>query len=188
MKVIEINDYLIHYVDKICNERFSKDIMLVFNDYKEDTKEEIINLVHQKVAYFFDHDIHLDYELIKIICSMFLGLSWSMYRKGKNLYKNDETAKLIIIGNGKEYFFNNYFTNLYNDKKFKKDINDIVIRYYTLYISKYSREIIKRMKSLNETVTIDEMSLKDIFLNTMKDFSRENIIFGIQDEIMNIKK
>ncbi|MBS4540164.1 hypothetical protein GOQ27_16920 [Clostridium sp. D2Q-11] len=185
MTIIDMNDYLIQYVDKICNQRFTKDIMLVFNDYREDTKDEIIKLIHENVSYLLDNSILLDYRLIKIMCSMFLGLSWSMYRKGKNIYKNDESLRLNLIGNGKKYFLNEYIQNLNNELEFEKDIDDISIRYYTLYISKYNKEIIDRMKSVKSDKNIDEIQLKGIILNKMKDFSRNNVIMGIEDEFMN---
>lgn len=185
MKIIEMNDYLIQYVDKICNQRFTKDIMLVFNDYRDDTKKEIVKLIHENVYYLLDKNILLDYKLIKILCSMYLGLSWSMYRKGKNIYKNDKSLKLVITNKGKEYFSNNYIQELDNNVELIKDIEDISIRYYTLYISKFNKEIVKRMKGLYLNKEINEIKLKEIILNNMRVFSKSNLIMGMRDEYVN---
>lgn len=181
MSVVDISDYMVSLAGKICYEKFNNDIMLVFNNFSKKSIDEIIDLIRNDVRKIEDMGVLLDHKLLNIYCSMYLGISWSMYRKGKGIAKEDTALSNIIISSINNENYVNEPMNYIENSKYKEIINDLSLRYFSLYINNHIRDIINRMEVTRDAKFIREEDLTDLFLTLLKTFSIKTLIIGVLD-------
>lgn len=184
MKVLNLSDYFIKYVEEVCRDKFENDIMLIFNNFSNKSRKFIIQNIKISVKNLSDIGVVFDNNLIKIICSMYLGLAWSMHRKGKLLqkdkniltdfYKNDYNKLHIIITE-----------ILCDDYDYVKAIDELAVRYYTLYFSQHFNDIFYRMKIHKHPYIDDEVGFKNVILEDLKNFGLKILANGIIEEYKN---
>jgi len=187
MGVVDISDYMVLLAGKICYEKFNNDIMLVFNNFSRTSIESITDLIKSDIRKIEDIGVLLDHKLLNIYCSMYLGISWSMYRKGKGIAREDRALSNIIINsiNGENYITEpmNYIEN----SKYKEIVDDLSLRYFSLYVNNHIRDIINRMEVTRKSTLIGEETLTDLILTLLKNFSINTLIIGVLDELNNNK-
>ncbi len=187
MKVVSLSDYFVDLAEEICMEKFESDIMLIFNNFSKEAILSIVNGVKKDIRKLENLGIVFDNSLINTFCSMYLGLAWSMYRKGKNVQKEKKIYEKIVK---REKDHNNSINTLSNfilKNKYHGSINDIALRYYTLYMDKYTQDILLRMDILEYKEIKTERILKEVFIKHLKIFGVEILAFGIYNQFIKEK-
>lgn len=185
MSIVDLSDYKAGMVEKICLEKFQNDIMLVFNNFTEESTNYITQLIKNDIRDYESKGVILDNKLIRISCTMYLGVAWSMYKKGKRVQKekriilssrcncDDESVETII--------------SMIKTTKVMEIISDIVLRYFTLYLSRYVNDIIERMEISYHPEITDVRNLKKKLLENLRGFAIKVLAVGIIDECNNMK-
>ncbi len=185
MSIVDLSDYKASIVEKICIERFQNDIMLIFNNFTEQSTVYITQLVKNDIRDFESKGVILDNKLIKIFCKMYLGVAWSMYKKGKKIQKEKHVILSDTCNCDDESV--NTVISIIKTTKVMEVISDIVLRYFTLYLSKYVNDIIQRMEISYHPEINDVTNLKNKLLEYLRGFAVKVLAVGIIDECKNIK-
>ncbi len=181
MKVVSMCDYFIDLAEEICIQKFENDIMLVFNNFSERAVILTIDKIKSDIYALSKMGVVFNNDLIKVLCSMYLGLSWSMYRKGKMLQSQKRLCQEII--SEIDYTSHSKLVEyIHNKENYVNLINNIAVRYFTLYFSKHIKDVFFRMDIVSHPDIKNEKQLKDILINHLNDFGITVISMGILDE------
>lgn len=185
MNVVELSDYKTNIVEKICLDKFENDIMLVFNNFSKEAIMYVVEKIKRDIKDFEAKGVVFDCKLIKICCSMYLGIAWSMYKKGKNVQKDNmviQSARLFCSDESVQSI-----VNVVKTTKVMEVISDIVMRYFTLYLSRHINDILDRMEISYHPEINDEKNLKKVFLEYLRSFAMKVLAVGIIDESKKYK-
>ena len=185
MSIVDLSDYKASIVEKICLEKFQNDIMLVFNNFTEESTNYITQLIRNDIRDFESKGIILDNKLIRISCTMYLGIAWSMYKKGKRVQKEKRIIQSIGYNCDDESV--ETIINLIKTTKVIEVISDIVLRYFTLYLSRYVKDIIERMEISYHPEINDDRNLNKKLLEYLRGFAIKVLAVGIIDESNSMK-
>ncbi|MTI49221.1 hypothetical protein [Sporosalibacterium faouarense] len=180
MGVVELADYKLNIVEKICMDKFENDIMLIFNNFTNESMNYITTLIKKDIKEIEGKGVLFDNKLIKICCTMYLGIAWSMYKKGKRIQKEKKIIQGLDIseyGNSVELVSNSIKTT-----NVMEILNDIVLRYFTLYLSRHTNDILDRMEIIYHPQIKDDKQFKKIFLENLRSFAMKVLSVGIIDE------
>lgn len=180
MGVVELLDYKLNIVEKICQDKFENDIMLVFNNFTDQSIKYITNLIKIDISKIENKGVIFDSKLLKITCTMYLGIAWSMYKKGKRIQK--EKGIIQICQYDKYDKSIEAISNTLKSNNVMEILNDIVIRYFTLYLSRHLKDMIERMDILYQPKIKDDKELKKVFLENLKNFAIKILSIGIIEE------
>lgn len=180
MSIVDLSDYKASIVEKICLEKFENDIMLVFNNFTEESTNYITQLIKNDIRDFESKGIILDNKLIRISCTMYLGVAWSMYKKGRRVQKEKRIIKSISYSCDAKSV--DEIIDLIKTTKVIEIISDIVLRYFTLYLSRYVNDIIERMEISYHPEINDVRNLKKKLLEYLRGFAIKVLAVGIIDE------
>ena len=97
MSVVGLSDYKLMMVEKICADKFENDIMLVFNNFSNESTIYITKLIKDDIRVIEDKGVVFDSKLIKISCTMYLGICWSMYKKGKVIQREKNLLDRVTM-------------------------------------------------------------------------------------------
>lgn len=185
MGVVELSDYKLNIVEKICIDKFENDIMLIFNNFSHKSMKYITGLIKKDIGEIEEKGVLFDSKLIKICCTMYLGIAWSMYKKGKKFQKEKgiiRSSEIEDYGKSVERI-----SNLLKTSSVLEILNDIVLRYFTLYLSRHINDILDRMAIVYHPQINDGIHLKKIFLEHLRSFAIKVLSVGIIDEGNKIK-
>ena len=187
MKVVSLSDYFVSMAEDMCNEKFENDIMLVYNDFSNKSKEYIIDNIKISIKDISDVGVIFDNNLVKVFCSMYLSLAWSMHRKGKVIQRDKKIIDKIKIY---EYYkmHSDIWDIICDNYDFIKSIDDLSLRYYTLHFSQHFKDTYKRMEIHNHPYIDNEQGLKNVLIENLKIFGMKILANGIIEEYMSNKK
>lgn len=181
LNVLNLSDYKVVLAERICNDKFENDIMLIYNNFSDRAIIAIIDMVKTHVREIEDKGVIFDFRLLNISCTMYLGLAWSMYRKGKIICAERRLSDTL---QNQEYDLSNIeriIKILYDDKEYFQTISDIAVRYFTLYLSRHVKEILSRMDvSIHPEINHEE-NLRNLFIEKLKKFALSVLAIGILD-------
>ncbi|SHH64155.1 hypothetical protein SAMN02745135_01493 [Caloranaerobacter azorensis DSM 13643] len=181
MCILKLTDYKAEIAERICIDRFENDLMLALNNFSERDKKSTIQLIKNSIIELEEKGVIFDLRLINLYCIMNLGLAWSMYRKGKIIQKEESViGRIFKIDEIK--LKEKLIIYLTEQKNYKLLIEDISYRYFTLYLSRHVKDIMNRMEVGFHPSILDEVDLKNVFINFLKKFSVDLLIMGIIDE------
>lgn len=179
MNVVELLEYKLTLAEKICNDKFQNDVMLIFNNFSQKSTKLITQMIINDIRKHSYIGIILDSKLLRTYCTMYLGLAWSMYRQGKNIQIKN---KLIDEDNINEKKQENKIKNFLVENNYCSELKEISIRYFNLYISRHLKDIISRMEITNHPNVNSEEDLKKIMIDDLYYFAYRTVIIGIYDE------
>ncbi|MTI71772.1 MAG: hypothetical protein FH751_16105 [Firmicutes bacterium] len=187
MKVLNLSDYFVELTEEICKDKFENDIMLVFNNFTDTATVTITYNIMEDVKKLSRAGIVFDNSLIKVICTMYLGLAWSMYRKGKAIEKEKLLVKKVTNDDlENEAYMEALIDRIRINKSYLSLIKEIAIRYYTLYFSKYTKDIFIRMDIVNHPDIDSTVDLKNYVINNLIEFGINTLALGVNDEYMSL--
>ncbi|WP_425449747.1 hypothetical protein [Dethiothermospora halolimnae] len=179
MSVVDLSNYKVTMVEKICLNKFQNDLMLELSNFSRKAITYITTTIKEDIADLEREGIIFDNRLINIGCTMYLGIAWSMYRKGKKLGQEDENIKTITKYNGKD---NDVIQQYVENSGYMDIIQEIVLRYYTLYFSRHLEDIMSRMEITDHPFINNKEELKNIILRHLSSYAVKVIIVGIKDK------
>lgn len=184
MGVIYFSDYLVRQAEDICLNRFENDIMLVFNNFSQEAILSIINNIKLDLKDLIDLGMLMDISIVKVFCSMYLGLAWSMYGKGKLLQKEKDIVQNLLGYDEKVKSSQDILLVMQNDTFYVDLIDEISIRYYTLYLSKYIIDLFLRMNIKDNNKISNFGDLQFIIIEKLKKYGMNILVNGIYDEFI----
>lgn len=184
MKVLSLIDYFLSLAEDICYEKFENDIMLIYNNFSSNSKRYIIDNIKSTIKNLTRIGVMFDNNLIRIFCSMYLSLAWSMHRKGKIIQRD---KKIISEINIKNYIqiHDDISDILCDNYDVIKSIDDLSLRYYTLHFSQHFKDVYERMKVHKQPYIDNEQSLRIILIENLKVFGIKILANGIVEEYMS---
>lgn len=181
--MIYFSEYLLRQAEDICINRFENDIMLVFNNFSDDAILLITKEIKDDLRKMINLGVLMDLEIIKIFCSMYLGLAWSTYGKGKLLQKERNIVQRLFDKDNTINSCDIIFKMVKSNLDCVDVIDEIAIRYYTLYISKYTIDLFLRMNK-TEIKIKNFGELQQLIINMLKNFGVKILSMGIYDEYL----
>ncbi|RKD32711.1 hypothetical protein [Thermohalobacter berrensis] len=182
MTVLNLVDYKLNLAEKICVEKFQNDTMLVICNFHKKSQNKIIDLIKYDIKKFQLDGIVLDYKLIQVLCTMYLGLAWSMYRKGKSIQKNSNFLDYILTKESKDVNINEIVDYIDTNNLYSNMFEYIAERYFTLYFRKYVKDVLARMDITCQTIKRDENALGEMIKEHMERFGIKVLALGVYDE------
>ncbi|WDV44479.1 hypothetical protein PV797_13170 [Clostridiaceae bacterium M8S5] len=182
MNVVYFSDYLLRQAEDICISRFESDIMLVFNNFTDNAILSITDKIKSDLKEFIDAGMLMDIPIVKVFCSMYLGLAWSMYGKGKLLQKEKKVVEDITESKNEVNSSNDILKLIENNTFYVDIIDEIAIRYYTLYLSKYIIDLFLRMNIKRDNRISNFGDLQFLIIEKLKSFGLKILAKGIFEE------
>lgn len=183
MKVVNLSEYFLKQVNEICRDKFENDVMLIYNNFTINSIAYITDNLKESIQSLSKMGMVFDNNIIKTLCSMYLGLAWSMHRKGKILQRDDKIISDLVI---KDYCKTHISVCevICDHIELTRIIDDISVRYYTLYFSQYLNDIYNRMQIIAHPYIENENSLKRFILEYLKIFGLKILANGIIEEYL----
>ncbi|EOC99790.1 hypothetical protein [Caldisalinibacter kiritimatiensis] len=182
MDILKITDYKVVLAERICYNKFDNDVMLIFNNFSSKAISSIVDIIKDDIKEIENKGVIFDYKLLNVFCTMYLGLAWSMYRKGKTLQKQEKVINSQIKSKCRDDLLKGIINRIYKESDSLKVINDIATRYYTLYMDKYVNDMLMRMEVCYHPDIDNEEELKFLILDKLNQFAIKTLALGINDE------
>lgn len=181
MGIVQLSDYKVELAGKICLDRFENDIMLIFNNFSTKSVIQIIELIKNDIKVSEEMGIVFDVSFLRIFCTMYLGLAWSMYKKGRSIQKQENYINVILQLN--DYTSNSEMPVEYILRDEYVDVaKAISLRYYDLYLNHHINDMMARMDiGLHPRIENVEQ-LRTFVLDILYRFGIRILLIGILDE------
>ncbi len=180
MGIVQLSDYKIELAGRICLDRFENDVMLLFNKFSQSSVKQITELIKNDVKEIEEKGIVFDVKFLRVFCTMYLGLAWSMYKKGKSIQKEENYIESII----ELYNYTNN-VNIASECILSNEYIDIIqamaLRYFAIYLGSHLKDMISRMEIGLNPIIENEEQLRTFVLDRLNRFGIRILLIGISD-------
>ena len=181
MRIVHLSDYKVELAGKICLYRFENDIMLLFNNFSQNSIKQITELIKNDIRAAEEMGVVFDIGFLKFFCTMYLGLAWSMYKKGKSIQEQEDYINRILHLTDYSNNFEMLYEYILRDE-YKDIIKAMSFRYFDLYLNHHIKEMISRMDIGLHPKLENEEQLRTFVLDILYRFGVKIFLIGILDE------